>query len=176
MSDSTGFTIWFTGLPCSGKSTLANLLHQRLRNCGQHVVVFDGDEVRGRLSKGLGFSKEDRDENIRRVSYVCNLVTRLGGVAIAAAISPYRSTRDEARSEIGRFVEVYLKCDLNVCMERDVKGNYGRAVRGEIQNFTGISDPYEEPLNPEVVIDSNGQMPEESVAIILEAINNLGYL
>ena len=176
MSDSTGFTIWLTGLPCFGKSTLAQMPHQRLSGCGRRTVVFDGDEVRERLSKGQGYSKEDRDENVRRICYACNLVTQLGGIAIAAVISPYRSTRDEARTENGRFVEVYVKCDLNVCMERDVKGHYRRAIQGKIQNFTGISDPYEEPVNPEVIVESDRLSAEESLDHILDGLKDLDFL
>ncbi len=171
-----GFTVWFTGLPSAGKTTLARLLEKALVQRGCRVEVLDGDEVRQRLSRGLGFSKEDRDENIRRVSYVANLITRCGGVAITCAISPYRQLRDEARREIGHFVEVYVQCPLDVCIARDVKGLYAKALRGEISQFTGISDPYEEPLNPEVVVDTDSQRPEESVAIILQRLEELGYL
>src|SRR4030066_14649 len=146
-----GFTVWITGLPSSGKSTLARMLEKVLNDMDFHVEVLDGDEVRLRLSKGLGFSKEDRDENIRRISYVAKIVTRCGAVAITCAISPYREIRDEARREIGRFVEVYVKCTLEECISRDVKGMYKKALSGEIKNFTGISDPYEEPLNPEII-------------------------
>jgi adenylyl-sulfate kinase len=138
--------------------------------------VLDGDEVRLRLSRGLGFSKEDRDENIRRIAYVANLVTRCGGVAITCAISPYRALRDEARREIGRFVEVYVKCALDVCIDRDVKGLYARALRGEIAAFTGISDPYEAPLAPEVIVETDRQAPGESLAKILQRLELLGYL
>lgn len=171
-----GFTVWFTGLPSSGKSTLARMLEQELGQQGWPVEVLDGDEVRLRLSRGLGFSKEDRDENIRRISYVAHLVTRSGGVAITCAISPYRGLRDEARQEIGRFVEVYVKCSLEVCVARDVKGLYAKALRGEIQAFTGISDPYEPPLYPEVVVETDQESPEESVANILRRLEELGYL
>src|SRR5919108_6498724 len=127
-----GFTVWFTGLPSSGKSTLARLLEEVLVQRGQRVEVLDGDEVRLRLSRGLGFSKEDRDENIRRIAYVAKLITRCGGVAITCAISPYRAIREGARKEIGAFVEVYVKCPLNVCIARDVKGLYAKALRGEL--------------------------------------------
>jgi adenylylsulfate kinase len=171
-----GFTVWFTGLPSAGKTTLARLLEKALTQRGYQVEVLDGDEVRRRLSKGLGFSKEDRDENIRRIAYVASLITRCGGAAITCAISPYRQLRDEARREIGHFVEVYVHCPLSVCIARDVKGLYAKALRGEIQQFTGVSDPYEEPLHPEVVVDTDRQRPEESVAIILRRLEGLGYL
>jgi adenylyl-sulfate kinase len=171
-----GFTVWFTGLPSSGKSTLARMLEQVLVGRGQHVEVLDGDEVRLRLSRGLGFSKEDRDENIRRIAFVANLVTRCGGVAITCAISPYRGLRDEARQEIGRFVEIYVKCSLDVCIDRDVKGLYAKAIRGEISAFTGISDPYEAPLAPEVVVETDRESPEESLVKILQQLEALGYL
>ncbi len=171
-----GFTVWFTGLSGSGKTTLARMLEKELENQGFHVEVLDGDEVRLRLSKGLGFSKEDRDENIRRISYVAKIVTRCGGVAITCAISPYRETRDEARNEIERFVEVYVKCDLEECIKRDVKGLYKKAISGEIKNFTGVSDPYEEPLNPEVVVETHIETQEESLNKIIACLKQLGYL
>jgi adenylyl-sulfate kinase len=171
-----GFTVWFTGLPSSGKSTLARLLEGVLVQRGQGVEVLDGDEVRLRLSRGLGFSKEDRDENIRRITYVAKLITRCGGVAITCAISPYRALRDEARHEIGRFIEVYVKCSLDVCIDRDVKGLYAKALRGEIGAFTGVSDPYEPPLAPEVVVQTDQESPEESLAKILRHLETLGYV
>ncbi|MBI3952222.1 MAG: adenylyl-sulfate kinase [Acidobacteria bacterium] len=171
-----GFTVWFTGLPSSGKSTLARMLESVIQQRGFHVEVFDGDEVRLRLSKGLGFSKQDRDENIRRIAYVARLVTRSGGVAITCAISPYREIRDGARKEIGRFVEVFVRCPVEKCIERDVKGLYKKALNGEIQNFTGISDPYEEPLSPEVVVDSHLESAEESLAKIVRRLEDLSYI
>lgn len=171
-----GFTVWFTGLPSSGKSTLARLLEKVLNDMDFHVEVLDGDEVRLRLSKGLGFSKEDRDENIRRISYVARIVTKCGGVALTCAISPYREIRDEARKEIGRFVEVYVKCSLEECIKRDVKGLYKKALGGEIKNFTGISDPYEEPLNPEIIVETDKESHEESVNKIMKCLNSLRYL
>ena len=171
-----GFTVWFTGLPSSGKSTLARLLEEVLVQRGQRVEVLDGDEVRLRLSRGLGFSKEDRDENIRRITYVAKLITHCGGVAVTCAISPYRDLRAEARQEIGRFVEVYVKCALDVCIERDVKGLYAKALRGEIPAFTGVSDPYEAPLAPEVVVETDRESPEESLTKILRRLEALGYM
>jgi adenylyl-sulfate kinase len=171
-----GFTVWFTGLSGSGKTTLARMLEQELEDMGFHVEVLDGDEVRLRLSKGLGFSKEDRDENIRRISYVAKVVTRCGAVAITCAISPYREIRDEAREEIRRFVEVYVKCDLEECIKRDVKGLYQKALSGEIKNFTGVSDPYEEPLNPEIIVETHKEAKEESINKIISVLSKLGYL
>jgi len=172
-----GFTIWFTGLSCSGKSTLSQKLEEELRRRGfNKIEILDGDVVRTHLSKGLGFSKEDRDTNIRRIGFVCKLLSRNGVVAIAAAISPYREVRDYNRKEIGDFIEVYCKCSLNVCIERDVKGLYKKALAGEIKSYTGIDDPYEEPLNPEVVLETDQETPEESVAKIMQKLEVLGYL
>jgi adenylylsulfate kinase len=171
-----GFTVWFTGLPSAGKSTLARMLEEALMQRGWRVEVLDGDEVRERLSRGLGFSKADRDENIRRITYVAKLITRCGGVAITCAISPYRALREEARQEIGRFVEVYVRCPLDVCIARDVKGLYAKALRGELPAFTGVSDPYEEPLTPEVTVETDRERPEESVDKILQRLEELGFL
>lgn len=171
-----GFTLWFTGLSGSGKSTLAREVERILRERGMKVEVLDGDVVRTNLSKGLGFSKEDRDINIRRIGFVCHLLTRNDAVAIAAAISPYRAIRDENRKLIGRFVEVYCKCPLEVLQERDVKGLYAKALAGEIKNFTGVSDPYEPPENPEVVIESDEETPGESTARIIRTLELMGYI
>lgn len=171
-----GFTLWFTGLSGSGKSTLARSVERALQGRGRHVEVLDGDEVREHLSQGLGYSKADRDTNVRRIAWVAKLVTRSGGIAITAAISPYRAIRDEARESIGRFVEVFVRCPLDVLVQRDTKGLYARAIRGEIGEFTGVSDPYEEPLAPEVVVDSDIETIDESVARILKKLEALGYL
>lgn len=171
-----GFTVWFTGLSGSGKTTLARILEKEITERGFHVEVLDGDEVRERLSKGLGFSKEDRDENIWRIAYVARLVTNSGGVAITCAISPYREMRDRARKDIGRFVEVFVDCSLDECIKRDVKGLYKKALSGEIKNFTGVSDPYEEPLNPEITVETHKETHEESVSKIINALTELGYL
>ena len=171
-----GFTVWFTGLSGAGKTAIADRLVPLLRDRGLKVELLDGDVVRTNLSKGLGFSKEDRDTNIRRIGFVCNLLTRNGVVAIGAAISPYRDVRDEVRADIGRFVEVFVKCPLEVLQERDVKGLYAKALRGEIANFTGVSDPYEDPLNPEVVIESDKETEEESLAKVVAKLEELGYL
>ena len=171
-----GFTLWFTGLSGSGKTTASRLVEKELRARGYKVEMLDGDVVRENLSKGLGFSKEDRDTNIRRIGFVCELLTRNDVIAITAAISPYRAVRDENRARIGRFVEVYAKCPIAVLAERDVKGLYKKALRGEIKNFTGIDDPYEEPLNPEVVIESDKETPAQSVAKIIAKLEAMGYL
>lgn len=171
-----GFTVWFTGLSGAGKSTVANLLADRLRGMGRRVELLDGDEVRKNLSSGLGFSKADRDANIRRIAYVAKLLSRNGVIAITAAISPYREIRDEARQEIGNFVEVFVDCPLEVCEQRDVKGLYRRARTGEIQQFTGISDPYESPVSPEVTLHTDRESPTESVEQILSTLAGLGYL
>jgi adenylyl-sulfate kinase len=171
-----GFTVWLTGLPCSGKSTLARALEQRLRSIERQVEVLDGDEVRTRLTKGLGFSKADRDENIRRIAYVAKLLTRVRAVAIVAVVSPYREIRDEARAEIGHFVEVYVKCSLEECIRRDIKGLYAKALRGEIPNFTGVSDPYEPPNRPEVTVDTGAEEAGESLSKILHQLAQVGYI
>lgn len=171
-----GFTLWFTGLSGAGKSTIARLAEQSLRERGLRVEVLDGDVARQNLSKGLGFSKEDRDTNIRRIGFVCNLLTRNGVVAIAAAISPYREVRDEVRRDVGRFVEVYVRCPLDALVERDVKGLYRKALAGEIANFTGVSDPYEPPLNPEVTLETDRETPDESAAKLLAWLELHGYI
>lgn len=171
-----GFTIWFTGLSGSGKSTLAGIIEQRLRERERNVEVLDGDEVRTHLSKGLGFSKEDRDTNIKRIAFVSKLLTRNGVVTISAAIAPYREAREWARQEIGNFAEVYVKCPLEVCRQRDVKGLYKLVDEGKIKNFTGVDDPYEEPENPEVVLETDKESIEESVQKIFAKLVELGYL
>jgi adenylyl-sulfate kinase len=165
-----GFTLWFTGLSGAGKSTLANLAAKELRRRGKRVEMLDGDEVRTNLSKGLGFSREDRDTNIRRIGYVCKLLARNGVIAIAAAISPYRAIRDEVRAQHERFFEIYVKCSLDTLIARDVKGLYEKALRGEIANFTGISDPYEPPFNPELTIESDRESPEQSLSTLVKAL------
>jgi len=175
MSDK-GVTIWFTGLSGAGKSTLSEALTRHFQEQGRNVEVLDGDEVRTHLSKGLGFSREDRDTNIKRIAYVCKLLTRNGALCISAAIAPYREARAWARQEIGNFVEIYVKCPLEVCRERDVKGLYKLVDEGKIQHFTGVDDPYEEPENPDLVVETNKQTIEESVTIILAKLTELGYL
>jgi adenylyl-sulfate kinase len=171
-----GFTLWFTGVPCSGKSTLSRRVERVLRDRGMKVEVLDGDEVRQNLSKGLGFSKEDRDTNIRRIGYVCNLLTRNDVVAIAAAVSPYRSVRNENRKLIGRYVEVYVRCPVEVTRERDVKGMYRMVAEGKMKSFTGVDDPYEEPESPEVIVETDAESIDQSVAKILYTLVALGYL
>jgi adenylyl-sulfate kinase len=171
-----GFTLWFTGMSGAGKSTISRALELRLRELGAKVEVLDGDVVRTHLSKGLGFSKEDRDENIRRIGFVCELLSRNGVIAIAAAISPYRGVRDEVRARIPNFVEVHVHCPVEVLAERDVKGLYKRALAGEIPHFTGISDPYEPPLSPEVTVNSSSETPEQSVDKIWATLERLGLV
>src|SRR5262245_34776715 len=171
-----GFTIWFTGLSGAGKTTLARIIESQLRERGFKVEVLDGDIIRTNLSKGLGFSKEDRDTNIRRIGFVCNLLSRNEVVAIAAAISPYREIRDELRQQIGDFVEVYVQCPLEVLADRDVKGLYKKALAGEIKHFTGVDDPYEEPYSPEVIVNTDIELPEESAAKILAKLEDLGFI
>lgn len=171
-----GFTLWFTGLSGAGKSTLATIMAERLREMQRPVELLDGDEVRKNLSQGLGFSKADRDANIQRIAYVARLLSRNGVIAITAAISPYRATRDQARSEITNFVEVFVDCPLEVCEERDVKGLYKKARAGEIAQFTGISDPYEAPENPEIHLHTDRENPEQDAQIIMEKLVHLGYL
>jgi len=171
-----GLTLWFTGMSGSGKTTLARAVEAILRDRGLKVEVLDGDVVRTNLSKGLGFSKEDRDTNIKRIGFVCNLLARNGVVAIGAAISPYREVRDSIRQDIERFVEVYCQCPLDVLVERDVKGLYKKALAGEIKNFTGVSDPYEEPLHAEVVVNTDSEAPGFSVAKILTKLEELNYI
>ncbi len=171
-----GFVVWLTGLSGAGKSTIAARLVQELTALGKHVEVLDGDEVRTHLSKGLGFSKEDRDINIRRIGFVAGLVARSGGVAITAAISPYREVRDEVRASTENFVEIFVCCTLDELVRRDVKGLYKKALAGEIKHFTGVSDPYEEPLNPEIVVDSSKETVDESVERILDCLERLGHI
>jgi adenylyl-sulfate kinase len=168
-----GFTLWFTGMSGAGKSTISERVYARLKESGARVELLDGDVVRTHLSKGLGFSKEDRDTNIRRIGFVCELLSRNGVIAIAAAISPYREIRDEVRSRIANFVEVYVQCPIEVLAERDVKGLYKRAIAGEIGSFTGVSDPYEPPANPEVTVDSSRESLDESIDKVWNRLREL---
>ncbi len=171
-----GFTLWFTGLSGSGKTTISTIIHQRLRRAGAKVEMLDGDVVRENLSQGLGFSKQDRDTNIRRIGFVCELLARNGVIAIVAAISPYRAVREEMRRRIGNFVEVHVDCPLEVVAGRDVKGLYRKAAAGEIPQFTGLSDPYEPPLNPELRIQSNEETPAQSADRVWAKLEELGLV
>jgi adenylylsulfate kinase len=177
MAGEKGFTLWFTGLSGAGKTTITNHLVKELRKREIPIEVLDGDIVRENLSKGLGFSKEDRDTNIRRIAFVANLLSRNGVPVITAAISPYREIRNEAREIMdGRFVEAYVKASVEVCEERDVKGLYAKARSGEIKEFTGVSDPYEPPEDPELVLETERQSPEESAQQIIAYLEERGLI
>jgi adenylyl-sulfate kinase len=171
-----GFTIWFTGLSGAGKSTLAEALEPVLKARGHNVEILDGDVVRTNLSKGLGFSKEDRDTNILRIGFVAHLLSRNGVAVITAAISPHAEIRDQNRALIKDFVEVYVECSIPELTRRDVKGLYEKAIKGEIKNFTGVSDPYEAPEKPEVVVNSEHETVEESMNKILAYLESAGYI
>lgn len=174
--ESPGFCLWFTGLSGAGKSTIANEVVEELRERGRLVEVLDGDEVRENLSKGLGFSKEDRDTNIRRIGYVAAMLARNGVISVTAAISPYRAIRDEIRENIEHFVEIFVDTPLEVCEERDVKGLYAKARSGEIPQFTGVSDPYEEPLSPEVRVLTHDRDTAGSAAQIVSYLEEAKLL
>ena len=171
----SGLTVWLTGLPCAGKSTIANALAERLLGEGRQVEVLDGDVIRRHLSHGLGFTREDRDCHVRRVGFVANLLSRNGVVVIAALVSPYRAVRDEVRATIGRFVEVYVDCPASECERRDVKGMYEKARAGALPHFTGVDDPYERPEQCEVTLHTNLETVEQSTGAILSALRKLGY-
>jgi adenylylsulfate kinase len=171
-----GVTVWFTGLSGSGKTTISQVVTQRLKAKGYKLEVLDGDIVRLNLSKGLGFSKEDRDENIRRIGFVAHLLTRNGVIVIVSAISPYREIREEVRNRIGNFVEVYANAPLEVCEERDVKGLYKRARAGELKGFTGIDDPYEPPVDPEVECKTDQQDISQCADQVIHKLVELGYI
>lgn len=172
-----GFTVWFTGLSGSGKTTLVKALEEKLRENGiKHVQRLDGDVVREDLTHDLGFSKQDRDENIRRITFVAKLLSKNGVATLVSAISPYREARAKARKRCQNFVEVYVKCSLEKLIERDVKGLYKKALKGEIKNFTGIDDPYESPTNPEIVVETDVETVEESISKILNFLINKGYI
>jgi adenylylsulfate kinase len=177
VSNQEGFTVWFTGLSGSGKSTIAEMLYHEFQARGMKTEILDGDVVRQNLSKGLGFSKEDRDLNIMRIGFVANLLTRNGVATICCPISPYKETRDANRELIGAFVEVYVHATVEELAEnRDPKGLYKKALAGEITGFTGVDDPYEVPENPELVVDTMTETPEESLQNVLTALVKLGYL
>ena len=174
--DRVGFVVWLTGLPGSGKTTIARILYQQLKEMDLKVELFDGDEVRMALSPDLGFEKKDRELQARRVAYLSKLMVRNGIIAIVSLISLYRVFREFARKEIGNFIEVYVRTSIETCLKKDPKGLYKKALNGEIVNFTGLQDPYEEPLNPEVIIDTENHGPEQSTQSILITLRKLGYL
>jgi len=178
-NDTTGFTLWFTGLSGAGKSTIAQIIGPEIERRGILVDHLDGDVVRTHLSKGLGFSREDRDANILRIGFVSKLLTRHGAAVLVAAISPYAETRDLVREmieDVGRFVEVYVATSLEECARRDVKGLYAKAFAGEIKEFTGVSDPYEAPEHPEIVVETEGRTPEQSAAFVIQRLEELGMI
>ena len=175
-SERKGFTVWFTGLSGAGKSTLAEMLYHELRKRDMRVEMLDGDVVRTNLSRGLGFSKEDRDTNILRIGFVANLLSRNGVVTIVSAISPYREARNQNRAVIRDFVEVFVHATVEECARRDVKGLYARALAGDLKGFTGVDDPYEPPQSPEIYIDTMTQTPLESLQIILDKLGEMGYI
>ncbi len=174
--DERGVTIWFTGLSGAGKSTLAEMLFHELRHRDRKVELLDGDVVRTNLSKGLGFSREDRDTNILRIGFVANLLTRNGVATIVSAISPYRNARNECRATIKDFVEIYVHATVEECAKRDVKGLYQKALAGEITGFTGVDDPYEAPSSPEIFVDTMSETPDDSLQKILDKLGTMGYI
>lgn len=171
-----GLTLWFTGLPCSGKTTVAEIVAETLRTNGNKIELLDGDEIRKHFSAGVGFSREDRNTHLRRVAYLCHLLTKHGVIVLASFVSPYRENRDYARGLINNFVEIYAKCSLEICIQRDVKGMYKKALNGKIQQFTGVSDPYEEPTNPELVLETDKETAQENALKVIEKMKKLGYL
>ncbi len=171
-----GFTLWFTGLPCSGKTTISEIVGKELRDRDLNVEMLDGDELRRNLSKDLGFSKEDRETHIKRVGFIAKLLSRNDVATLAAFVSPYRAVRKYLRIEIGNFIEAYVKCPVEVCIKRDVKGMYKKAIAGEIKNFTGISDPYEEPLEPEIIVETDKEMPMESAQKVIQWLESMEYI
>jgi len=176
MKNQKGFTAWFTGLPCCGKTTVADKVAEILQSKGYKVERLDGDIVREYITSDLGFSKKDRDENLKRVSFVAKLLTRNGVAVLATFVSPYKERRNKLRKEIKDFVEIYVKCPVELCMKRDVKGMYKKALAGKIKNFTGVDDPYEEPENPELTIETDKETVDESVRKVLEKLSELGYI
>ncbi len=171
-----GFTLWFTGLPCCGKTTLADAVAEDLRALGMKVERLDGDIVRKGLTRDLGFSKEDRAKNIERVTFVSKLLTRNGVAVLATFVSPYNEIRHKSREEIGNYILVYVKCSVGVCEERDVKGMYAKAKAGEIKDFTGVDDPFEEPDDADIIVETDKQTVEKSKQIVLNKLKNMGYL
>jgi sulfate adenylyltransferase len=173
-----GVCLWLTGLSCAGKSTIAEVLTTRLMEYGRRVTLLDGDVVRTHLSKGLGFTKDDREINNRRIGFVASEIVRHGGIAVCAAISPYRAVRNEVRNMFGTdlFVEIFVDASLDVCMSRDTKGMYAKARRGEIENFTGIDDPYESPEHPEITLDAGNVIPEVNAQVVVDFLTGRGFL
>ena len=176
MKNQKGFTAWFTGLPCCGKTTIADRAAHVLKEKGYEVERLDGDIVRKNLTKDLGFSKEDRDENINRVTILAKDLTQNGIAVLATFVSPYKARREKTRKEIVDFIEIYVKCPLEICKKRDVKGMYKKAFAGEIKNFTGVDDPYEEPKKPELIVNSDKETIDESVEKVLKKFEELGYV
>lgn len=176
MRENNGFVIWMTGLPSSGKTTIANWLYDEFRKRGLPVEVLDGDVVRREFGGDLGYSKSDRDRNIARVAYVADLLNRHGVIVIVSLVSPYREAREQARKRIKRFFEVYVNCSIEVCVQRDVKGLYRRAIGGEIPNFTGISDAYEPPEQPDMEVETDHCTVAEAGSEILKALRSQGFL
>ncbi|MFX1413264.1 MAG: adenylyl-sulfate kinase [Promethearchaeota archaeon] len=171
-----GFTLWFTGLPCSGKTVLADAVAKDLKNRGMKVERLDGDIVRKSLTRDLGFSEEDRNMNIERVTFVAKLLSRNGVAVLASFVSPYNKIRDYSRNEIGDYILVYVKCSLEVCEQRDVKGMFAKARAGQIKDFTGIDHPFEVPNHADIIVETDKQTVEESKKIILDELNKMGYL
>ena len=176
MMEQKGFTLWFTGLPCSGKSTVADIIAERLKTKGLKIERLDGDVVRQMLTRDLGFSKEDRDKNIERVTFVAKLLSRNGVGVLASFVSPYRETRDMIRNETTNFVEVYVNCPVEECAKRDVKGMYAKAYAGEIKDFTGVDDPYEPPESAEIIINTLEESKEESAEKVIGKLQGMGLI
>jgi len=176
MKKHQGYTIWFTGLPCCGKTTIANQVAVLLKKKGYLVEQLDGDVIRQNFSSDLSFSKKDRDENIKRATFLAKMLSRNNVVVLASFVSPYRKQRRKARKEIKNFVEVYVRCPVKICMKRDVKGMYKKALEGKIQHFTGVDDPYEEPEHPELIVDTDIESLDESVEKVIKKIQELGFL
>ena len=176
MDNMKGVTVWFTGLPCSGKTTIADKLAPILKDRGKNVERLDGDIVRKGLTRDLGFSKEDRDMNIERVTFVAKLLTRNNVIVLATFVSPYIDRRQKTREEIGNYIEVYVQASVEECIKRDVKGMYKKALAGEIKNFTGVDDPYEAPPTPEIIVDTDNETIEESVNKVQAYLEKQGYI
>lgn len=174
--DHQGFVLWFTGLPCSGKTTVADMVAEKLKRMNMKVERLDGDIVRQGLTRDLGFSKEDRDKNIERVTFVAKLLSRNGVATLVSFVSPYREKRKNAKEETTNFIEVFTKCPVDVCKQRDVKGMYAKALKGEIKGFTGVDDPYEEPLDAEIVIETDKETIEESAEKVIEKLKSLNLI